>query len=58
MNNNNKHRILVVGVGSIGERHARCFINTDRAEVGICEINTELRNTVSAKSTVIHRLCR
>ena len=31
------HRVLVVGVGSIGERHVRCFQNTGRAEVGICD---------------------
>lgn len=30
-------RVLVVGGGSIGERHARCFINSGRAEVSLCE---------------------
>lgn len=42
-------KILVVGVGSIGERHVRCFINTNRVEVGICEINGKLRDAVSEK---------
>lgn len=30
-------RVLVVGVGSIGERHARCFLATGRVELAICE---------------------
>jgi len=40
------HRVLVVGVGSIGERHVRCFGRTGRARLSICEINDELRETV------------
>lgn len=43
------HRVLVVGVGSIGERHLRCFQATGRARLAICEINTELRGTVAAR---------
>ncbi|MDP6945980.1 MAG: Gfo/Idh/MocA family oxidoreductase, partial [Myxococcota bacterium] len=31
------HNVLVVGVGSIGERHVRCFQSTGRAIVSICE---------------------
>ncbi|MCC6682674.1 MAG: Gfo/Idh/MocA family oxidoreductase [Phycisphaeraceae bacterium] len=31
------HKVLVVGAGSIGERHARCFASTGRAEVGVVE---------------------
>ena len=42
-------RVLVVGVGSIGERHARCFLATGRAEVSICELNPELRRTVAER---------
>jgi predicted dehydrogenase len=42
-------RVLVVGVGSIGERHARCFLATNRAEVSICELNAELRRTVAER---------
>lgn len=42
-----QHRILVVGVGSIGERHARCFHETGRAEVSICELNPDLRQQVA-----------
>ena len=39
--------ILVIGVGSIGERHVRCFQKTGRVRVGICEINAELRQRVA-----------
>ena len=33
----NKPRVLVVGGGSIGERHLRCFLHTGEASVSICE---------------------
>ncbi len=46
------HRILVIGVGSIGERHLRCLQATGRAEVGICEINTGLREGIASKYSV------
>lgn len=36
-------RILIVGGGSIGERHLRCFQNTGRAHVSLCEIREPLR---------------
>jgi predicted dehydrogenase len=42
-------RVLVVGVGSIGERHARCFQITGRARVSICELNTNLRGEVARR---------
>lgn len=42
-------RILVIGVGSIGERHTRCFQQTGRAEVGICEINDDLRDAIAER---------
>lgn len=41
------HRILVVGAGSIGERHTRCFLATNRAALGICESNAERRAFVA-----------
>ena len=43
------HRILVVGVGSIGERHLRCFQETNRCDVGFCEPNESLRSTIAEK---------
>ncbi|MBP87108.1 MAG: hypothetical protein CMJ64_10390 [Planctomycetaceae bacterium] len=44
-----KTGVLVIGVGSIGERHARCFQSTDRANVSICEVNDTLRKEVAAR---------
>ena len=48
----NKKRVLIVGVGSIGERHIRCFYATGRADVGICELNDMLRNTIKDRYQV------
>src|SRR5262245_57293011 len=45
-------RILVVGVGSIGERHVRCMLATERADVAICEPNATVREAVAAKYAV------
>jgi len=50
----NAHRVLIVGVGSIGERHLRCFQNTHRAELSFCEPNDPLRQTI-AQRYHIHR---
>jgi predicted dehydrogenase len=44
--------ILVVGVGSIGERHLRCFQSTGRAEVSFCESNAALRQTIAERYQV------
>jgi predicted dehydrogenase len=44
--------ILIVGVGSIGERHVRCFQSTGRASVSICELNPALRKTVAERYTI------
>ncbi|MEZ6054277.1 MAG: Gfo/Idh/MocA family oxidoreductase [Planctomycetaceae bacterium] len=40
-------RILVVGGGSIGERHVRCFGRTGRADVALCEMNDAVRERVA-----------
>ncbi len=37
------HRILIIGGGSIGERHVRCFLGTGRAAVSVCEPRDEQR---------------
>ncbi len=37
-------RVLIIGGGSIGERHLRCFLQSGRAEVGLCELSDELRD--------------
>lgn len=41
-----RHRALIIGAGSIGERHIRCFLATERAEVAICEPNPSIRNSI------------
>lgn len=40
------HRVLVIGTGSIGERHLRCFRATGRAEIAVCEPRAELLTTI------------
>jgi predicted dehydrogenase len=42
-------RILVIGVGSIGERHVRCFLATGRATVSIVDSNERLRADVAGR---------
>jgi predicted dehydrogenase len=49
---NAKKRVLIVGVGSIGERHLRCFQQTDRAEVALCEVNEALRTMIADRYQV------
>jgi predicted dehydrogenase len=49
MSSKTTHRVVVVGVGSIGERHLRCFLKTERTELGLVEINPELRAAVAGR---------
>lgn len=44
-----KHKLLVVGVGSIGERHLRCFLSTNRVEAVFVEVNPTLRQTIAER---------
>ncbi|MDB6167591.1 MAG: hypothetical protein JWM88_455 [Verrucomicrobia bacterium] len=37
-----RHPILIIGCGSIGERHVRCFQKTGRADVTACDANPAL----------------
>ena len=46
------HAVLIVGVGSIGERHVRCFQATGRATVSIVEVNPALRATIAERYAV------
>lgn len=39
--------ILIIGCGSIGERHLRCFQATGRAKVTACEANPALLETIA-----------
>lgn len=44
-----QHHVLIVGVGSIGERHLRCFHATGRARVSFVEISDTLRTTIATR---------
>ena len=46
------HKVLVIGVGSIGERHLRCFRNTGRTDVMFAEVNDPLRQTIAERYAV------
>lgn len=35
-------KILIIGGGSIGERHLRCFLQTGRAVVSLCDTNRQI----------------
>jgi len=43
------HKVLVVGAGSIGERHVRCFLATGRAEVTLVEPDPGRRREVAGR---------
>ncbi|MBI5758364.1 MAG: Gfo/Idh/MocA family oxidoreductase [Planctomycetales bacterium] len=43
------HKVLIIGVGSIGERHLRCFRTTGRADVTFVEVNDSLRQTIAER---------
>jgi predicted dehydrogenase len=42
-----KHAVLVIGAGSIGERHLRCLLATGRAAAGFVEPRAEVRERVA-----------
>ncbi|MBE2285167.1 MAG: Gfo/Idh/MocA family oxidoreductase [Prosthecobacter sp.] len=46
------HSILIIGCGSIGERHLRCFQKTGRCEVSVCDANATLLADVAARYAV------
>ncbi len=48
-------KVLVIGVGSIGERHVRCFLNTGRADLSICEVNERQRDEVGRRYKIARR---
>lgn len=41
--------VLIVGVGSIGHRHLRCFQATGRANLAICEVNRKLAAEIAGQ---------
>jgi predicted dehydrogenase len=40
---------LVIGGGSIGERHVRCFQRTGRVDVALCEVNPQIRGMLAER---------
>lgn len=46
------HRVLIVGVGSIGLRHLRCFQQTGRVKLSLCEVNPDLRARVAQENNI------
>ncbi len=44
-----QHQVLIIGAGSIGERHVRCFLATGRARVSFVELRDDLRATISER---------
>ncbi|QDU95592.1 Gfo/Idh/MocA family protein [Lignipirellula cremea] len=49
-----RHRVLIIGTGSIGVRHLRCFQATGRAEMSICEALPDRRREVAEQFGVAH----
>lgn len=43
------HQVLIIGTGSIGERHLRCFLATGRAQLSFVEINAALRGAIAER---------
>jgi predicted dehydrogenase len=54
-NNRQIFRVLVVGVGSIGERHVRCLLKSGRARVSICETNDRIRDDIGQRYDIANR---
>jgi predicted dehydrogenase len=46
---NARKSIMIAGVGSIGERHLRCFAASGRADISFCEVNPTLRQIVTER---------
>ncbi|MBM4074115.1 MAG: Gfo/Idh/MocA family oxidoreductase [Planctomycetes bacterium] len=47
-----KKNVLVVGAGSIGERHTRCFGLTGRVEVSLCELDSKKCQEVAQRYSI------
>ena len=46
------HSILIIGCGSIGERHLRCFQKTGRCSITICDTNPSLLGSIAERYQV------
>lgn len=49
-----RYRVLVIGVGSIGERHLRCFKASGRADLALVEIRESVRRAVAERYGIRH----
>jgi len=47
------HNILVVGGGSIGERHLRCFLKTGKVYVSLCDTSPAIRERLKGQYPVV-----
>jgi predicted dehydrogenase len=47
-----KPSLLIIGCGSIGERHLRCFQKTDRCTVAACDTNPALTSAMAERYQV------
>lgn len=47
-----QHHLLIIGVGSIGERHLRCFQTTGRCTLSLCEPVEQRRTDVARRYDV------
>lgn len=47
-----QHSILILGCGSIGERHLRCFQQSGRASVAGCDTREDLRERIASTYSV------
>lgn len=45
-------KVLIVGVGSIGHRHLRCFRETGKVQLAICDTDSALAHSVADKNSV------
>jgi predicted dehydrogenase len=52
-----RQRALIIGAGSIGERHLRCFLAAERVDIAICEPNASVRQTMQARYGVALSFC-
>jgi len=44
-----RHKVLIIGCGSIGERHIRCFSKTGRADVTACDTTSSSLRAMGEK---------
>ena len=49
-----KPKVLVLGGGSIGERHARCFLKTDECTVSMCDMDPAKREKLTGLYPLQH----